>query len=114
MPTYSLSSSLDLAEYNFKLTWAPGSKNPADTPSRCPDYTPQEGDPTKNPNFLSLLNNSHVDWLHENSDSISLSSAISLNSAALFTIDSTTLVDKFKSALSSDYLYHNALLQESS
>src|SRR5260370_28171886 len=104
MPTYSLSSSLDLAEYNFKLTWAPGSKNPADTPSRCPDYTPQEGDPTKNPNFLSLLNNSHVDWLHEHSASIYLSSAISFNSAALFTLVSTTFVDNFQSSISSDSL----------
>src|SRR5258708_5026727 len=36
--------SLELAEFNFKLSWIPGSKNPADAPSRCPDYVPQEGD----------------------------------------------------------------------
>ena len=29
-----------LSQSNFKLDYAPGKKNPADTPSRCPDYVP--------------------------------------------------------------------------
>ena len=106
--------SLDLAEYNFKLTWAPSTKNPADPSSWCPDYIPQEGDPTKNLNFLSLLKDSHVDWLCDKSNPFPLSSSISLYSAALFTIDTMTITQEFKSTLSSDPSWHVSLDQESS
>ena len=33
-----------LSEYNFKLDYAPGKKNPAGALSRCPDFLPQQGD----------------------------------------------------------------------
>ena len=53
--------SLELSEFNFKLLWAPGSKNPADPPSRHPDYAPKEGDSVKNVNVLTLLDPSHTE-----------------------------------------------------
>ncbi len=35
--------------------WVPGSKNPADGPSRCPNFIPQDGDATKNVNFQHTI-----------------------------------------------------------
>ena len=61
--------SLELAEYNFKLSWAPGSKNPADPPSRRPDYVPQDGDSVKNVNHQVLLKEYHIDQSHQDSPS---------------------------------------------
>ncbi len=36
--------SMFLSEFNFRLAYAPGIKNPADGPTRRPDFAPQEGD----------------------------------------------------------------------
>ena len=36
--------SMFLSEFNFKLDYAPGKKNPADAPSRRSDFIPQQGD----------------------------------------------------------------------
>ena len=36
--------SMFLSEYNFQLDYAPGKKNPADSPSCRFDFTPKEGD----------------------------------------------------------------------
>src|SRR3984885_3118416 len=38
---------LELTEFNFRLSYAPGSKNPADGPSRRDDYSPIQDDPTQ-------------------------------------------------------------------
>ena len=94
--------SLELAEFNFKLSWAPGSQNPANAPSHQPDFTPQDGDAIKNINFFSLLKNSHTEWLRTNSDSFSLPHVSSLTTTILFTIDPTATTEEFKTALASD------------
>ena len=46
---------MELSEFNILLSYAPGNSNPADTPSRCEDYVPTEGDPTKLEDHHCLL-----------------------------------------------------------
>jgi len=46
---------LELTEFNFHLSYAPGSKNPANGPSRCEDYLPNRDDPTILGNNTQLL-----------------------------------------------------------
>ena len=50
-----------LSEFDFKLDYAPGKKNPADAPSRCPDFIPQEGDEVVKFQNKSLLTDCNLD-----------------------------------------------------
>ena len=109
--------SLELAEFNFKLSWAPGSKNPADGPSRRPDYVPQEGDIIKNINFQSLLKSHHTDWILNNPNLNTPnppppSYPPTIVAAISHTIDTAASIDEFKQALASDSTWREALSQE--
>ncbi len=112
--------SLELAEFNFKLLWTLGSKNPADAPSRCPDYVPQEGDTTKNVNFQIILNKGHTECIHTSSSSsepisepIPTSHSSLLIAAILHSVDTEAPIKELKSALASDLSWHEAFKQES-
>ena len=103
--------SLELSEFNFKLSWAPGSKNPTDPPSQRPDYIPQEGDSIKNINIQMLLDPSHMEQLQNSAPSNPPPNPSSpfhipfptiLNAATLLTINSSAPINKFKAALASD------------
>lgn len=111
-----------MAEFNFKLSWAPGSKNPADAPSRRPDYVPQEGDSIKNVNFQTLLKLSHTGPVPSDSTLITpvpnspifpLPFPSILNAAALFTVDASAPIEEFRAALASDSSWREALERES-
>jgi len=99
---------LELAEYNFKLSWAPGSKNPADPPSRRPDYVPQDRDSVKNVNHQVLLKEYHIDQSHQDSPSPLLPSSPFLTITIIYTIDTAVSVEEFKTALASDSSWHEA------
>ena len=108
---------LELTEYNFKLSWAPGSKNLVDGPLRCPNFILQDGDTIKNKNFQSLLKPHHTEWIHENSSLVSsglspLPHSLPLIAAISHTIDTTTSIEEFKLALASDSTWHKALSWE--
>ena len=47
--------SMELAEFNFKLSYAPGTKNPADAPSRRFDYETTANQELEYSNMLTLL-----------------------------------------------------------
>src|ERR1700694_4119816 len=47
--------SMELAEFNFKLSYAPGSKNPADAPSRRFDYESGTSKDIETSNMITLL-----------------------------------------------------------
>ncbi len=109
--------SLELTKFNFKLSWIPGSKNPANAPSRRPDYTPQEGDNIKNANYQALLKPYHMDLIYDNLNSIpsnpsSLAHSPTLVATIMHTIDTAPPIGKFKKALASDPTWHEALGQE--
>ena len=52
-----------LSEFDFKLDYALGKKNPADGPSRCPDFAPQEGDEVVKIQNKALLTEEHLEHL---------------------------------------------------
>ncbi len=54
---------LELSEFNFKLSFAPGKDNPADVPSHHPDFLPADGDITKEVNWQTLLALQHMERL---------------------------------------------------
>ena len=105
--------SLELAEFNFKLLWTPGSKNPADGPSRHPDYIPQEGDTVKDINLQTMLSNAHMECIHLASSPIPTSHSPILIATTLQSIDFKTPIEELKSALASDPTWCEALEWES-
>ena len=58
--------SLELSEYNFKLSHVPGKENPADAPSHQLDFVPTDGDTRKEVNMQMLLSPDHAErlWSH--------------------------------------------------
>jgi RNase H-like domain found in reverse transcriptase len=52
--------SMFLSEYDFQLDYAPGKKNPADSPSRRPDYSPKKGDDVLLNQNKPLLTDHHL------------------------------------------------------
>ncbi|PIL28411.1 hypothetical protein GSI_08445 [Ganoderma sinense ZZ0214-1] len=55
--------SIFLSEFNFRLNYAPGLRNPADAPSRRADFAPQKGDEVVEENFRALLTPAHTERL---------------------------------------------------
>ena len=109
---------MELAEFNFKLLWTPGSKNPADGPSRHPDFVPQEGDAIKDVNLQMMLGDAHTEHIHSNSNSASskpipTSHPSFLIAATLQLVDNGTLIEEFKLALALDLSWEEASEWES-
>ncbi len=112
--------SLELAEFNFnKLSWVPGAKNPADGPSRCPDYVPQEGDTIKKVNFQTILDKGHTEHIHTSPASSEPISTFPTSCSSLLiistlqSVDTSAPIEELKSALALDSSWHEALEQES-
>ncbi|KAB5587780.1 Transposon Tf2-1 polyprotein [Ceratobasidium theobromae] len=80
--------SLFLANFNFVLSYAPGTKNPANAPSRCPNYVPKEGDPALLVQKKALLTPAHLQLISKtfSTSPEPPSSTISMLLAATFTI----------------------------
>lgn len=97
---------LELSEYNIRLSYAPGSQNPADAPSRRDDYIPLSGDPVKLANSAQLLPSIALERL-----SGPACSGLSISAAAVVHLasDSSSDVDSLKHALASDPIWDEAL-----
>jgi hypothetical protein len=98
-----------LSEYNFKLDYAPGKKNPADALSRRPDLAPQRGDEVVQFQNKALLTNFHLDRLFPRNISSSPISSTQISALSTFNIDNSELLDKFKSAYQVDTEWRDAL-----
>ena len=86
-----------LSEFDFKLDYAPGKKNPADAPSRCPDFIPQEGDEVVKFQNKSLLTDYNLDRLFPCLHSLS-PKTLEISSLSTFTINNSELLEIFKAA----------------
>ena len=53
--------SMFLSEFDFKLDYFPGKRNPADGPSRRPDFIPQKGDEVVEFQNRALLTDQHLE-----------------------------------------------------
>ena len=73
--------SLELSEFNFKLSYAPGKDNPADAPLHHPDFIPGDGDIVKEINWQTLLSPEQTEWLWTKATSTSSAPALTGPSA---------------------------------
>lgn len=103
-----------LSDFYFKLDWMPGSKNPADFPSRRPDYAlGREDSTTSNP----ILSDDHLERLYPHyvkptlpppTESIEISSAV-VASIQTYSIDNSELLARFRSAYLDDTEWREGL-----
>ena len=89
--------SMFLSEFDFKLDYSPGKKNPADVPSRRLDFIPQEGDEVMEFQNKSLLTDYNLDHLFPRLRSHP-SKSLHISSLSTFVIDNSDLLEKFKTA----------------
>lgn len=87
-----------LSEFDFKLDYAPGKKNPADRPSRHPDFAPQEGDEVIKIQNKALLTKEHLECLFPHI----YPSLSNISSLSTFVVNDSELLDKFKMAFHTD------------
>ncbi|OJT10654.1 Transposon Tf2-12 polyprotein [Trametes pubescens] len=102
--------SMFLSEFNFRLDYAPGIKNPADAPSRRADFAPREGDAVLSENHKALLSPVHTERIFDPARR-DTSSAASVHLAALTTIslDRADFQERLKAALRSDPEWREAV-----
>lgn len=106
-----------LSDFDFRLTWAPGKSNVADAPSRRPDFVPKKGDTTLTGQRQTILTPTHTQLLfHHDSDStptsastasipLTSSATPSINALTTLSIDSSTLLERFKTHQTMYLLY---------
>ena len=101
-----------LSEFNFRLVWAPGHKNVADSPSRWPDFAPKKGDDVLEQQRQTLLTSKHTELLFPSTTSSLSWSTDALNMSALTTlaIDNSVLLERFKTAFREDTEWREALV----
>ena len=100
--------SMFLSQFDFKLDYTPGKKNPANTPSRHPDYVPQEGDEVVKFQNKSLVTNYHSDWLFSCLHSLT-SSSPQILSLTMFMINNSELLEQFKDTFQNDTEWCDAM-----
>ena len=104
--------SMFLSEFNFRLDYLPGIKNPADAPSRRPDYVPKEGDAVLNRQRKPLLNQHHMERLFTGTPLSNGSSPPNLptvSTLSTFSFDSSVLADQFKDTFRTDTEWRQAM-----
>lgn len=100
-----------LSEFNFRLEFAPGKRNPADGPSRRADFVPKEGDAVLTGQQQMLLTKIHTERIYPGDVHPSEVSSSSVKVSALTTIalDNSKLVERFKLAFRDNVEWRNAL-----
>jgi hypothetical protein len=97
-----------LSEFDFKLTWGPGIKNVADSPSRRPDFIPQKGDNTLEAQYRTLLKPYHTDSLFP-TETLFPTPKTTISALTTLTVDNSDLLKRFKSAFQEDQEWREAL-----
>ena len=86
-----------LADFDFRFAHIPGTKNPADAPSRRPDYVPKEGDEHVTQQTTNLFPQSAFEHIRSQ-----LSTPSSVSISALFTTPHSDLPERVKTAQDAD------------
>lgn len=97
-----------LSDFDFRLKWAPGSSNVADALSRRPDFELKRGDEHLEAQHQVLLTPKHSQFLHD--PPLHVASPIASTSAlTTLAIDSSELLERFKSAFREDTTWREAV-----
>ncbi|RXW15696.1 hypothetical protein EST38_g10158 [Candolleomyces aberdarensis] len=100
--------SMLLTEYNFQLNWIPGTQNPADGPSLCPDFFPKKGDDVLNVTQKTLLSPYHLSRIYPKFKSKILSTSIP--TLTTLSIDNSELLKRFQDTFHADTEWCEAIL----
>ena len=100
--------SMFLSEYNFQLDYIPGTKNPADFPSRRSDFSPQPGDDVLLTQNQSLLTNHNLLRLFP-SPSLRQDPISIISSLSTFNLDNSELLNEFKDNFRTDIEWRDAM-----
>ena len=98
-----------LADFDFRLHWRAGHLNPADAPSRRPDFIPQSGDDhlqLQSQTIITPIHTQHLFPLHQ-----TLPIAPSLATFTTLTIDNSELLARFKNATQEDVEWRKAVVK---
>ena len=109
--------SMFLSEFNFRLDYAPGKHNPADAPSRRPDFAPSDGDEVLLEQRKTIITSVHTERLDPcdkpealpGSPHAPSPSQASISSLSSLAIDNSELLERFKSATREDVEWREAL-----
>ncbi|RPD68018.1 hypothetical protein L226DRAFT_474052 [Lentinus tigrinus ALCF2SS1-7] len=102
--------SMFLSEFNFRLDYAPGLKNPADAPSRRRDFAPREGDDVLLENQKVLLTPLHTERLSRSSDASS--APLKISAFTTLTADSSDLQSRFNDVIGADTVWREAVAHD--
>jgi hypothetical protein len=98
-----------LSEFNFILDYAPGKRNPADTPSRRTDYVPQDGDDVRVEQHQQILKPAHTHRIREDPETDSPATGISVSALTSGSFDNSDLATRFRDAYKHDVEWREAL-----
>ena len=102
--------SMFLSEFNFRLDYAPGIKNPADAPSRRPDFAPREGDEVLRLQEKILLTPLHTECLFQDQPPLALTPPPQHVSAlTTLALDNSELLARFQAAIQNDSEWREAV-----
>lgn len=104
--------SMFLSEFNFVLNYAPGLKNPADAPSRCSDFAPQEGDDVLHANEKVLLTPFHTQKLFPSGSQSSAHQPLHISTITSTAIDTSKLWHRYDAAVRDDKEWRDALTRQ--
>ncbi|KAL7280850.1 hypothetical protein ACG7TL_005794 [Trametes sanguinea] len=95
--------SMFFSEFNFRLDYALGLKNPADAPSRRADFAPREGDDVLRVNKKVLLTPLHTQRL------FCAPSTAHVNALTTLSLDNSEFAERYKAAVRSDATWCDAI-----
>lgn len=106
--------SMFLSEFNFRLDYAPGLKNPADAPSRRPDFAPREGDDVLRLQEQVLLTPLHTERLYPSSQGAPSparpsTSPTTIASLTTLAVDNSEMLQRFQDAYRADTEWREAI-----
>ncbi|KAJ8472542.1 hypothetical protein ONZ45_g16617 [Pleurotus djamor] len=100
-----------LADFDFRLQWAPGSTNVADALSRRPDFELKRGDEHLDAQHQVLLSPKHIQNIHPLPPSATNPPLLpTISAITTLAIDNSDLLAKFKRAYQRDTVWREAIL----
>ncbi|THH04253.1 hypothetical protein EW146_g10224 [Bondarzewia mesenterica] len=98
-----------LSDFDFRLIWTLGNSNIADAPSRHSDFIPKKRDDTQLVQNQRILTDIHMERLLPSPSSDSPVSTFSSGAITTLAIDSSDLLERFKTMFQEDIEWRESL-----